>query len=129
MDNTVNKRIRYFRRLANLTQGETAKLMNMKYTTYSQMERQGKIKAETVLRLANIFGVKPESLLCDGESTEIDVSPKVLTVRQKPALPEDNQIILTHKETNIIKIYRNMSKEEREQFELAMEAIYKNKKG
>ena len=128
MPKTINERISYFRKLSNLTQTETAELLNMKYSTYSQMERKGTISAEMVVRLANIFGIPTEYLLYDHDASFPHNGEIVMTARQNTVLPNDDQIILTHKETNIMKIYRNMSKENREEFERMIEKIYKSEK-
>ncbi len=80
-DFSINKRIMKCRRDRLLTQGETAKYLGIKVSTYSQMERNGHITAERLKSLAELFNVDIYYLLY-GENksqtvTEImEVTPK-----------------------------------------------------
>lgn len=138
MSESINKRVTRCRKLANLSQSQTAEKMGIKCSTYSQMERQGRISGERLLQLAEIFGVDSNYLLT-GRSTsnepivEVVKEPEVKTktktrLEQSHFTPDYPQLILTKNEENYIKILRNLSKEDlREVVELLQEK-YKNSK-
>lgn len=131
MRGPINERVAYYRKLANLSQTDTAEALNMKYSTYSQMERKGTISGDMIMRLAEVFGVRPEYLLYDPETKypgAVTEGNALLTARQHIAAPSDDQMILTHKEQNIIKIYRNMVKAGKTEMEIAVTNIYQKYK-
>ena len=118
-DKEVNRRIALYRKMANLTQTEVAEKMGMKCSTYSQMERKGRINTERLLALAKILGVKPEMLLYDSsEDKKIDfsgteISASSLNQNNNPFSGSNYNpapFIATHKEESIIKILRNLPK-------------------
>ena len=74
MKSEINKRVTYYRKKAHLTQAETAVLLEMKSSTYSQMEREGDISAQRIIKLADIFKIDVKMLLY-GETT---IDPKKL---------------------------------------------------
>ena len=55
MQETLNKRVTRFRKSAKITQKQVAELLGAKHSTYSQMERKGNIRAEDIVKLAEIF--------------------------------------------------------------------------
>ena len=65
MRSAINERVKKYRILAGLSQEEVAKKLNMKTSTYSQMERNGNISAQTIMKLAEIFGVSATTLMYD----------------------------------------------------------------
>lgn len=48
---TVNQRIRHYRKKLKYTQADVAEMLDMKTSTYSQMERIGNITCETLIKL------------------------------------------------------------------------------
>lgn len=135
MDNSINKRVCSFRKLAGLTQAETAEKMNMKCSTYSQMERKGKISAESLILLAKIFGIKPEVLLFGGsvETPQLIVpeepktTPEPITFEQpKPTIDLPPPFIPTKNEENYIKILRMLKPEDRDEIIKLLEQKYKS---
>ncbi len=131
--NAINQRVVRCRKLACLTQKETAELLGMKYSTYSQMERQGKIRAEMVPKLANIFDVSTEYLICGRSDPLSDIgivseNSSKSVMRQPDIIPKIEPLVPTNKETNFIKIYRSLSKEGQMQFTKMVEEIYKDRK-
>ncbi len=130
MGETINQRIAIYRKLANLTQAQTAEKLGTKCSTYSQMERKGKISAQMVLKLAEIFNVHPNLLLYGEEPYIVPVEPKIsdteLKQPKKPPFPPPKPItVLTNSEENIIKIIRNVSKEDKADIMAYIEKIYK----
>ena len=123
MSESINQRIALYRKLANLTQTEAAEKLGMKCSTYSQMERKGSISAEKLIALADIFGVTPETLLYDTPARGIlNFTPNESlgkeTVRQpEPVISSDPSsfFVATHKEESIIKILRNLPREDYEE--------------
>lgn len=60
---TINQRVRKYRKELFLSQADVAGMLGMKTSTYSQMERMGNITCETLLKLAEIFKVDALKLL------------------------------------------------------------------
>ena len=139
MPETINQRVAHCRKLANLTQTETAEKLGMKCSTYSQMERKGNISGQRLVELAKIFGVSSE-LLLHGESKTKDIlseENQIIKNRDvnvfknptdlKPIL-QDVPFIVTKKEENIIMILRNLPKKDKEDIISIIEEKYKKAK-
>lgn len=60
---TINQRITRIRKSKKITQKEMAERLGMKESTYSQMERQGNISAQTLLSIAAVLEVDINLLL------------------------------------------------------------------
>ena len=73
---TINERIRYFRRKLKYTQADVAKMLDMKISTYSQMERKGNITCETLIKLTNILKTDALTLLYGENYEESNVNSK-----------------------------------------------------
>ncbi len=116
MNLEINKRVIQYRKQKHLTQSEVAERIGMKSSTYSQMERVGDISAERVVRLAEIFGVRPEWILL-GEPEDTPENESGIDVAQQPkiTIPEPEPFVLTNMEMSIIKIIRNLKKKEKEE--------------
>ena len=119
MSQTINERIIIARKLANLTQAEVAERLDMKSSTFSQMERQGKISSDMILKLSKILNVKPMYLLCGETNNELlkesDIFPKK---EQNPSF------VLSRQEENIIKIMRNLKKDARKEAYEFLQKLY-----
>ena len=100
MNLEVNKRIKMIRKLLGMKQSDVAEKLGKVSSTYSQCEREGKISCGMIISLAEIFNVDVRTLLY-GEYIE-----------KPPLLPPDD-MKLTKKEENFIKILRNMSSKRR----------------
>ena len=59
----INERVKAERIKKGYTQQEMGSLLNMNKTTYSQMERQGNIHAETLIEIADVLNVDILNLL------------------------------------------------------------------
>lgn len=123
MKNELNSRVKKYRNLAELTQEQVADALNMKHSTYSQMERGGKIRAAYIEPLAKILNVDPMVLLFgEQDESEIPLPPVVPapepTLRNPPPifLDETETILpLKNREIQAIKIIRSLSPEQREE--------------
>ena len=60
---TINQRVRKYRKDLFLNQSDVAQMLGMKTSTYSQMERMGNITCETLLKLTEILKVDVRKLL------------------------------------------------------------------
>lgn len=60
---TINQRVRKYRKDLFLNQSDVAQMLGMKTSTYSQMERMGNITCETLLKLTEILKVDVLKLL------------------------------------------------------------------
>lgn len=116
---TINKRVVHYRKLANLTQIETAEKMGMKISTYSQMERVGKISGERIVRLAEIFNIDPYLLLhneFDDGNTSTKQGFEDAVLRQEAVTVEQPvAFIPTAKEIGFIKMFRNIPKADQQE--------------
>ena len=110
--NDVNERIAQARKASGLNQNEVAEKLNLKSTTYSQMERSGNIYTARFFKIADIlnttvcdlyYGEKP-CLKCLEESNSLTLHQPEPTALQK------NVSEYTPKERSIIKILRSLSK-------------------
>lgn len=126
MKNELNSRIKKYRKLAELTQEDVAKALNMKLSTYSQMERGGNIKANYIEPIAKILNVDPIVLLFgEQDSKEAIVLPPIIPapepiIKQPPppiiTIDEEETVLpLKNREIQAIKIIRSLSQEEREE--------------
>lgn len=121
MSNEINKRITMYRKLLGLSQLKTAELMNMKSSTYSQMEREGSITCDRLLQLAEIFDVSPQYLLCGTSEPKSDVLREDNIFVDKPQKP---LLVLSKKEENFIKILRFLSKDDKKEVIEFLETKY-----
>lgn len=60
---TINQRIRFYRKEMMYSQAQVAQMLNLKMTTYSQMERKGNITCEILIKLTEILNVDALTLL------------------------------------------------------------------
>lgn len=133
---TINQRVARCRKLANLTQTDVAEKLNMKCSTYSQMERKGIISAERLLKLAQIFDVSPNYLLNGQEIPGYELPPVTDSqnhengerLLQSTSLPKSETFIITKKEENFIKMVRYLSKSAREDIMDYVHTLYTREK-
>lgn len=131
MADTINARVARCRKLRDMTQADVAEKLGMKCSTYSQMERKGNISAQMVLHLANIFEIEPDVILY-GENMPLRptvvADPILPQPEPKPPIHVDPPLILTDRETNIIRIIRNLSKDKKEEAISYILSLHNNKK-
>lgn len=131
----VNKKVKDLRKKNGYTQEQLAELLNMKTSTYSQMERSGKIPIHTAIDLADIFKMDVKDLLMVDDSAEnanpeeqgkideiliIDNPPTDLTGLKLPTIPlveepVEEKFLLSNREENAIIMLRNLSSSDREE--------------
>jgi len=132
MGNNINQNVASCRKLAELKQSDVAEKLNLKTSTYSQMERKGNITADMIVKLAELFKVHPNVLLYGNNySEEEEKNGNGVTLGEPftPPVPDPPEItVLTNREENSIKIIRNLSKADREEIYEFIEAKYKKKK-
>ncbi len=75
MDKDINLRIREYRKLKKMTQEELGKALGMKCSTYSQMERKGKITVDIAKAISEILGVDPDIIIHGEKQTPLDLAP------------------------------------------------------
>ena len=95
--NAINKRIASIRRLNGYTQSQIADLLGMKASTYSQMERVGKVPTSVILKFSELFKVHPTVILCGEKENEKDNKK------------HGDSYSLTNLEAFMIKTFRNLS--------------------
>ncbi len=118
---TINERIKVCRRLCGFSQSKMAELMEMKTSTYSQMERRGRINSEKIKKLSKIFGIETDELLYGiaeekkAPKTEEKTDSKEIKPISEIVFDQREAVFLSPIEENIIKIIRNSSKSKREE--------------
>lgn len=120
MDNFINKNVVFHRKRKDYTQAEVAEKMAMKCSTYSQMERNGNISGDRLLKLAEIFEIDVSLLLNKNpeisdttEQSIFDLNPKIDngTLKQpEPPIDVPPPFIITKKEEGYIKVLRQLKK-------------------
>lgn len=66
---TINQRVACYRKIKNLRQEDVAEKMGMRPSTYAQMEREGDISADRLLKISEALEIPPHSLFL-GEEIE-----------------------------------------------------------
>lgn len=80
MSGDINKRILLIRKDLGLIQSDVAKMLGIRTSTYSQMERKGNVTCETLIKLAKIFNVDVLTLLYGEDIPKIE--KKIPTIRE-----------------------------------------------
>ncbi len=112
MKETINQRIANYRRFRGFSQEYVAERLGMRPSTYSQCERRGKISCDLIIKLSEILDIEFYTLLF-GEKT----------VNPKPTPPKP-QHDFTTMEINIIKIIRNLKKQDRKKLIAIIQEYY-----
>lgn len=129
MPDKINLRIKESREKAGLKQYQVAQMLNMKDSTYSQMERSGKITSEKVIELSKILNVSIDYLI-KGEE-KLDFSPveaQTNLFRDNTFYEKEPEFKLSQNEISIITILRNFPKNVREEVIDYIEQKYKETK-
>ena len=91
---TINKRIKYYRKKAGYCQYDVAEMLDMKLDTYSKMERFGNISCEILIKLSDILQVNPLLLLYNEEDItlpdEEELTDEPIDLSGVPPLLADN---------------------------------------
>ncbi len=131
-DKELNKKVKELRRKNGYTQEQLAEILDMKTSTYSQMERLGKIPINVLVRLSEVFKMELIDLLDSENNGEVANSisesekgivfdssnPSVIGLSQPPTIiaePQVERISLTNREENAIIMLRNLSYANREE--------------
>jgi len=126
----VNKRVKELRRKNGFTQEEIAEILGMKTSTYSQMERSGKIPIHIILQLSKTFKVDvTDILLTEEENSKTEETPQdelliiddsnssKIEMKNPPIQLEDiyDGLALSNREENAIIMLRNLAPADREE--------------
>ncbi len=139
MPSIINERIRKYRKEKKYSQGQLATKLGIKTSTYSQMEREGNVSADMVLRIAAVLGINPDLIFYEAQATS---RPTTFTFRSpntfeenlygpQPELktePEDKPknnlpFTLTNTEKNIITIYHDLPKAQQREIREFIQSI------
>lgn len=122
MEETINQRIKRYRNKLDYNQQDVAEKMGMKLSTYSQMERGGKVSCERITKLAEILNVDVLTLLYGENESKTNnikpIEPKPEPQPEKPTLPPRKPILppkitpddLTAREADLVIMFRNINK-------------------
>lgn len=115
----INKKVKELRKKRGYIQQQIAEILGMKTSTYSQMERSGKIPVQIILKLADVFNVEAIEIM-DPENSGLMIDPSnkpFAKLAQDAVKSEDffeEKLVLTNREENAIIMLRNLSAEDRE---------------
>lgn len=115
----INKKVKELRKKRGYIQQQIAEILGMKTSTYSQMERSGKIPVQIILKLADVFNVEAiEIMVPENSGLMIDPSNKPFAKLAQDAVKSEDffeeKLVLTNREENAIIMLRNLSAEDRE---------------
>lgn len=137
----VNKRVKELRKENRYTQEKIAEMLAMKTSTYSQMERSGKIPIHIIMQLAEIFKVEISEILYgkkedDTQAPQVDETfiaddPQNGTIGVKtPTSPIEesyDKITLSNREENLVIMIRNLYPADKEEI-YRMVKVFHDKK-
>ncbi len=137
----VNKRVKELRKKNRYTQEKIAEMLGMKTSTYSQMERSGKIPIHIIMQLAEIFKVEISEILYekmadDTQAPQVDETlivddPKNGTTKAKtPTSPIEesyDKLTLSNREENLVIMIRNLYPADKEEI-YRMVKVFHDKK-
>ncbi len=81
---SINERIKKYRNFSGLSQEEVAEKLNMKLSTYSQMEREGNVSAAKIIDLAYVFNISPIVLMHGEDSIAAIIDRDSASIKNKP---------------------------------------------
>ncbi len=144
MANDINERIKKYRKEKKLTQGELAAKLDIKTSTYSQMEREGNITVDMALKIAEALCVEPNLIIYGENGGELEfstVKPQtfilhtsgevVKTLYGSDPQPEpqaaetDLPFVLTNTEKDVIKTYHYLSKPQQKEIRVFIDEVRK----
>ena len=142
MDKGINERIREYRKKRKMTQEEVGEALGMKCSTYSQMERKGKITVEIARKIAEILEVDPDIIMFGEVQTPFPVGPVVPTPitfgtpgKDNPFTPPSEpeivggykygEITLSVLEERIINLFRDLSPKKQKEFKEFLNNLWK----
>lgn len=145
MPSSINERIRKYRKEKKYSQGQLAAKLGIKTSTYSQMEREGNITADMVLKIAAVLKIEPSliflgvSVAPQKPSTLTFHSPNiieeklygpqtepVITCEPKKEEQEDKNDLpftLSNTEKSIITIYHDLPKAQQKEIREFIQSI------
>ncbi|MBO5211038.1 MAG: helix-turn-helix domain-containing protein [Clostridia bacterium] len=142
MPSIINERIRKYRKEKKLSQGQLAAKLGIKTSTYSQMEREGNVSADMVLRIAAELGIDPNLIFYGTQATpqnstiltfhspnkleETLYGPQSVSKLEKEEIPKNHlPFTLSNTEKNIITIYHNLPKAQQKEIRECIDTIRK----
>ena len=98
----INERVVKIRKKHGFSQENLADKLNMKLSTYSQMERSGKIPCEVLVEIAEVFKMDIRYFLYDNfeKCAQIEKEPMII-VKDNFMDDEERYIVTTYRNLNI----------------------------
>ena len=121
----INKRVQRIRKSKKFTQEDLAKILGTKTSTYSQMERSGKIPCETLIKISEVLNTDIRYFLYgdefDDNQKKETVQPEKIIIYQKEE-PQEDYTFTDENERYLLLTYRNLRPDEQgEAYRLFME--------
>ncbi|MBO4694084.1 MAG: helix-turn-helix domain-containing protein [Clostridia bacterium] len=130
---SINKRISTYRKLAGYTQQTAAEALGIKKSTYARMELHGNPTPDMLVRLAKLYNVSVNLFLYGVDKSEKEEPKKPKPdVRLKDDIrifAENPDIVLSTNEKNLVKVYRELPKKDKDEVLSFINSLYKNAKG
>lgn len=117
-EETINQRIKRYRKLSGYTQGEVAEEFGLKLSTYSQRERKGNVECDFLIKLSRMLDLDIRLFLYDSETLS------ALTSDPIPDPPPGKSEELTSKKLQILTMIRNLPKRYRDKINDYVYKIY-----
>lgn len=130
---TINERIAAFRKKAFMSQADVAERIGMKGSTYSQMERRGKIPTDRLIALAEVFGITTEQLLYDETELQQQNSKALdtLPLKQENFSKKTDfvdEFVPTNSEISLLKVFRTLSPKDKAEIKEFIHSKWKKTK-
>lgn len=117
---TPNERLKILRKHYKYTQEDFGVKLNMTRTSYSKLERQGRIRIQLALEIAHFLDIRPELLFVSDE-----ILPDYINKDFSNTLKTDDEIKLTAQEKTAILQLRHLNQEEQSHIFNIINAIYR----
>lgn len=127
-DKTINQRIAGYRKLAGLTQAQAADLLGQKRNTYARMEKYGNPSPDMLKKMSELFRVSVATLIYGKEENNQFVQTQTIPplVLEQPSY--NDVLPLSIMETNAIRIFRNLTKDDQQSIVDFFNETYKKSK-
>ncbi len=131
----INLRIATYRKLAGYTQAEAARALGLNRSTYGQMELHGNPRYDMILKLSELYNISVDTLLKGIAEPSAPATVSTPIIEAPPPLKEEPDkdisppaFLPTATEISIIKAYRSLSKQSKQEVRNFINEVYHKSK-
>jgi len=132
-DMSINQRVKFYRKMRDLRQEDVAKEIGMETNAYSQMERDGKITAERLLKIADALGIPAQRLFLgetEGEEPfQIPQPENGGLLKQPIETPAPFKNAYSSEEEQAFEVIHNLKQKNKKRVFEFVNQIYKEERG